>query len=173
MEDRFEQVFRRAYPRLVGVAWQVVRDRGVAEDVAQESLARLSDAAILGRPDGEVDAWLTRVCLNRSFNTLRDRRRAEDRELRAARREPVPSDTDPGSAVVAGEDRDAVRDALAALPLRQRTVLVLRHSGYSYAEIAAAVGVAAGSVGTLLARAERAFRRAYPSDRTAAQETIR
>ena len=173
MEDRFEQVFRRAYPRLVGVAWQVVRDRGVAEDVAQESLARLSDAAILDRPDGEVDAWLTRVCLNRSFNTLRDRRRAEDREVRAARREPTRDDDDPVREVVAGEDREAVRGALAALPLRQRTVLVLRSSGYSYAEIADAVGVAPGSVGTLLARAERAFRRAYPSDRTSPQETIR
>ena len=173
MEDRFEQVFRRAYPRLVGVAWQVVRDRGIAEDVAQESLARLSDAAILDRPDGEVDAWLTRVCLNRSFNTLRDRRRAADREQRAGRREPLPDDADPLGEVVAGEDRDAVRDALATLPLRQRTVLVLRHSGYAYAEIADAVGVAPGSVGTLLARAERAFRRAYPSNATSPQETIR
>lgn len=173
MDDRFEQVFRRAYPRLVGVAWQVVRDRGVAEDVAQESLARLSDAAILDRPDGEVDAWLTRVCLNRSFNTLRDRRRAQDREVRAARRELLPEDADPLGEVLAGEDRDAVREALTALPLRQRTVLVLRSSGYSYAEIAAAVDVAPGSVGTLLARAERAFRRAYPSDRTSPQETIR
>jgi RNA polymerase sigma factor (sigma-70 family) len=173
VEDRFEQVFRRAYPRLVGVAWQVVRDRGMAEDVAQESLARLTDAAILDRPDAEVDAWLTRVCLNRSFNTLRDRRRAGDREERAARREPPAEAVDPVSAVVAGEDRDPVRDVLAALPLRQRTVLVLRASGYSYAEIATAVGVAPGSVGTLLARAERAFRREYPSDRTSAQETIR
>ena len=173
MDDRFEQVFRRAYPRLVGVAWRVVRDRGMAEDVAQESLARLSDAAILDRPDGEVDAWLTRVCLNRSFNTLRDRRRAADRELRAGRREPVPTAADPLTEVVAGEDRDAIRDTLDALPLRQRTVLVLRSSGYSYAEIADAVGVAPGSVGTLLARAERAFRRAYPAEKTSPQETIR
>lgn len=173
MDDRFEQVFRRAYPRLVGVAWQVVRDRSVAEDVAQEALARLTDAAILDRPDDEVDAWLTRVCLNRSFNTLRTRRRAWDREVRAARREPVDSDGDPAGDVVAGEDRAAVRETLAHLPERQRTVLVLRHSGYAYSEIAAAVGVAPGSVGTLLARAERAFRRAYPSDKTSPQETIR
>ncbi len=173
MEDRFEEVFRRAYPRLVGLAWRVVRDRGVAEDVAQEALARLADAAILDRPDGEVDAWLTRVCLNRASNTLRARRRAWDREDRAARREPDPDGPDPVRDVVAGEDRVAVRGALALLPERQRTVLVLRHSGYAYSEIAAAVGVAPGAVGTLLARAERAFRRAYPSDMTSPQETIR
>jgi RNA polymerase sigma-70 factor, ECF subfamily len=173
VEDAFERVFRRAYPRLVGLAWRVVRDRGVAEDVAQEALARLADAAILDRPNDEVDAWLTRVCLNRAFTTLRSRRRARDRESRAARRESAPAAADPLGDVVAGEDRDAVRATLAVLPDRQRMVLVLRYSGYAYAEIAAAVGVAPGSVGTLLVRAERAFRRAYTADTTTAQETIR
>jgi RNA polymerase sigma-70 factor (ECF subfamily) len=159
--DRFELVFRRSYPRLVTLAWRVLADRGEAEDVAQETLARLADAAILDRPDDEVDAWLTRVCLNRAANALRGRRRACDREDRAGRREPPPDAPDPAGTVVAGEDRDAVRAALALLPERQRAVLVLRHSGYRYAEIAAAVGVAPGSVGTLLARAERAFRAAF------------
>lgn len=161
MDERFEQVFRRAYPRLVGLAWQVLRDRGAAEDAAQEALARLADAAVLDRPDDEVDAWLTRVCLNRASNAVRGRRRASEREDRAGRREPPPGGPDPAGEVVAAEDRDAVREALAELPERQRAVLVLRHSGYRYTEIADAVGVAPGSVGTLLARAERAFRRAF------------
>ena len=161
MHDRFEQVFRRAYPRLVGLAWQVVRDRGAAEDVAQEALARLAEAAILHRPDDEVDAWLTRVCLNRASNTLRSRSRSSDRDDRAGRRDAVAADGDPAGDVVAREERDAVRAALARLPERQRIVLVLRHNGYRYAEIAALVGVSPGSVGTLLARAERAFRLAF------------
>ena len=38
---------------------------------------------------------------------------------------------------------------------------MLRHSGLSYAEVAAAIGVQAGSVGTLLARAEERFRKVY------------
>jgi RNA polymerase sigma-70 factor (ECF subfamily) len=59
------------------------------------------------------------------------------------------------------EDRDRVRACLAVLPDRQATVLLLRHSGHSYREVATALGVAEGSVGVLLARAERAFRRAY------------
>jgi len=46
---------------------------------------------------------------------------------------------------------------LAKMPSRQAQVLVLRHSGLTYAEIAAALDVSARSVGTLLARAERAF----------------
>ena len=50
---------------------------------------------------------------------------------------------------------------LAALPERQRACLLLRHAGYSYAEIAATLDLAIGSVGVLLARGERAFRDAY------------
>ena len=59
------------------------------------------------------------------------------------------------------EEQAEVRRALAELPERQRTCLLLRHSGYSYAEIAATLGVATGSVGVLLARGEQAFRAIY------------
>jgi RNA polymerase sigma-70 factor, ECF subfamily len=54
---------------------------------------------------------------------------------------------------------------LLRLPERQRECLALRAEGLSYAEIAAALGVAPGSVGTLLARAERAFKEAYATQR--------
>ena len=47
-----------------------------------------------------------------------------------------------------------------AAPPRTRAAL-LRHSGYSYTEIAATLGIAVGSVGVLLARAESAFRVHY------------
>ena len=59
------------------------------------------------------------------------------------------------------EQRAAVRRALIDVPERQRECLLLRHSGYSYAEIAATLGIAVGSVGVLLARAENAFRLNY------------
>ncbi|MDK2928288.1 MAG: hypothetical protein PWR31_1979 [Bacillota bacterium] len=59
------------------------------------------------------------------------------------------------------EKQVQVRAALTALTARDRLALVLRYSGYSYAEIAAVIGVAAGSVGTILARAQRSFRLAY------------
>lgn len=163
MDDRFESVFRRAYPRLVGLAWRVLGDRAEAEDVAQESLARLADAAVLDRPDDEVDAWLRRVCLNRSFNAARGRRRSAARVDRAARLEVGVRDTTPAPAEVVerAETHDAVRAALAALPERQRACLLLRHAGYRHAEIAATLQLAVGSVGVLLARGETAFRRAY------------
>jgi RNA polymerase sigma-70 factor (ECF subfamily) len=59
------------------------------------------------------------------------------------------------------EDQAEVRRALAEVPERQRECLLLRHSGFSYAEIAATLDIAVGSVGVLLARAEHAFRASY------------
>jgi RNA polymerase sigma-70 factor (ECF subfamily) len=63
--------------------------------------------------------------------------------------------------VLLREQQDAVRRALAALPPNQRDTLLLRHSGYSYAEIAATLEISIGSVGVFLARGERAFRSTY------------
>jgi RNA polymerase sigma factor (sigma-70 family) len=166
MEDRYTSVFRRTYPGLVALAWRVLGESAEAEDVAQETLASLADAAVLDRPDHEVDAWLRRVCLRRSFNVVRSRQRRADRVDRAARLEsPVRTDAAaPVTEVIRTEESDAVRAALAALPERQRACLVLRHSGYRYAEIAATLDIAVGSVGVLLARAERAFLQNYPND---------
>ena len=59
------------------------------------------------------------------------------------------------------EKKQLVRAVLAELPERQQAYLLLRSIGLSYAEIAQATGVATASVGALLARAEREFRRKY------------
>ena len=57
------------------------------------------------------------------------------------------------------EQRREVRRALMRLPERTAAVLMLRHSGLSYAEVATALGIKVGNVGTLLRRAEEALRK--------------
>ena len=59
------------------------------------------------------------------------------------------------------EARDRVRAALARLPERECRMLLLCAEGYRYRDIAAALNINEASVGTLLARAKRAFRDAY------------
>jgi RNA polymerase sigma-70 factor (ECF subfamily) len=111
-----------------------------------------------------VGAWLRRVCLNLGSNRLRDQRRARERLEQAGRLEAAtpPSDlSDPSRTALRREEQAEVRRVLARLPERQRHCLLLRHAGYSYQEIAATLGIALGSVGVLLARAERAFRNLY------------
>ena len=60
------------------------------------------------------------------------------------------------------EERVAVvRAALEQLAERDQQLLLMREEGFSYQEIAEAVGVAPGSVGTLIARAVRRFTEVY------------
>ena len=56
--------------------------------------------------------------------------------------------------MITREERSSVRAALARLPHKQAAALVLRHSGLSYAEVAAALDMSPGSVGTTVRRAE-------------------
>jgi RNA polymerase sigma factor (sigma-70 family) len=160
-DDRFAELFRRHYPRLVGLARRVLGDGDEAEDAAQEALLALRTDAVVERGDDDVAAWLSRVVTNGSLNRLRSRRRAEVRTQVIAARDTRAFPDEPDDAVVGADERERVRASLAVLPERQATALLLRHAGHSYREIAAALGVAEGSVGVLLARGERAFRRAH------------
>ena len=90
-------------------------------------------------------------------------RRKGSRRSRREAAQAVPPDAtavdDPAELVATSETRDEVRAILARLPERSAAMLALRYAGLSYAEIAAALDVRASSVGTLLRRAEDAFRR--------------
>jgi len=147
---------------------------GASHDAASPGEAGSGNAGtgdgspLLERPNEVVGAWLRRVVLNLGVNRLRDRRRADARMMRATRLDPTldpergPGEAEsPSHVLLRAEARDEVRAALAALPERQRACLLLRHAGHSYAEIAATLGLAIGSVGVYLARGERAFRAAY------------
>lgn len=172
VSDRFDALFRRFYPELRALAWRVLGDREEAEEAAADALAKLASAPVLQRPDAEVGAWLRRVCLNNSFNRARSRRRAWARLERVARLEP-PTDgaSSPLVTILRRQEQAEVREALAHLPERQRACLLLRHSGYRYVEIAVTLGIAVGSVGVTLARAERAFRAMYPAGDVSSSST--
>jgi RNA polymerase sigma-70 factor, ECF subfamily len=162
--DRFEALFRARYGELHALCYRLLGDHAEAEDVVQETFLKLDGHPVLDRPDEEVAAWLCRVCLNTTYNRLRGQRRAVARLDRAGRLERLDEPGDSGGPlldVLRAEQQQAVRRALAALPQRQRACLLLRHAGFSYAEIAATLDLAVGSVGVLLARGERAFRDAY------------
>ena len=95
--------------------------------------------------------WRRCIPLSTSFGATAGGRA---RHMLAARAEAVPG---PEDAVVDRETRREVRQSLARLPHRSATVLILRHGGMSYAEIADALGIHVGQVGTRLRRAELAL----------------
>ena len=149
-----EEVFRTAYPRVVAVAARVLGSRDEAEDVAQEVFLAFGRSSV---PAGESMGWLSVAAAHGALNHLRSgRRRASREEATRAGDALAPNVTD---AVVTLDERRRVRAALARLPHRQAVALVLRHSGLSYAEVAAALGLSPGSVGTTVRRAESALRK--------------
>jgi RNA polymerase sigma-70 factor (ECF subfamily) len=150
-----DEVFRRDYQRVVGVAARVLGSRDQAEDVAQEVFLSFGRSSV---PTGEASGWLSVAAAHTALNLLRSgRRRASREESVAATTDVVVSDV--ADAVVTLEERGRVRAALARLPRKQAMALVLRHSGMSYAEVAAALDLSPGSVGTSVRRAESALRK--------------
>jgi RNA polymerase sigma factor (sigma-70 family) len=155
-EAAFEALFTSEYARVVGIANRVLADTHEAEDVAQEvfiDFHRLHSATADYAP-----AWLHRAAAHTALNRLRGSRRRQKREVAHVLREGDRT-LDPQQQAEVEEDRRLVRAALARLAPKPAAVLVLRASGLSYAEVAQALGVGIGQVGTLLRRAEAALRK--------------
>src|SRR5258708_40015570 len=92
------------------------------------------------------------------YNELRAARRRERYELQAGHEAlELNTSPEPSRQVEQKQERAQVRAVLAGMKPRDAQLLILRHSGFSYREIADALDVAPGSVGTLLARAEEEF----------------
>jgi len=151
-EQSFEAIFKRYYPLVYQLAYRCTGRHDEAEDVVQEVFLRYYHVPPQATSDGE------------------QRRAHHEEEAGEMRRQKMSGDaaqSNPEQQVLAAEQAAFTRAILAELPERQQTYLLLRSVGLSYAEIAQATGVAPASVGALLARAEREFRRRYHERATA------
>lgn len=159
--ESFVRLFRGHHQRLYRYLQRLSGDPELAADLAQETFVRLYRRGAL--PDSP-EAWLITVAMNlfRNARSTGSRRR---RLLTLARAERVHSDPGPtpDQTAAAEESRRRVRAALERVPLRERRMLLLQAEGYAYRDIADALGLRQASVGTLLARARRAFLAEYGS----------
>jgi RNA polymerase sigma factor (sigma-70 family) len=155
--DPFERLFLEEYPKVVAIAYRVLADRTAAEDVAQEVFLKFHRRL---SPDSERAAgWLHAAAVHSALNVIRGERRRAARETAHAldpAQSPAPN---PEGLVEQAAVRREVRQALRKLPRRTAALLMLRYSGLSYAEVATALGMKIGNVGTLLRRAEDALRK--------------
>jgi RNA polymerase sigma factor (sigma-70 family) len=152
-------LFHSHFHRLVRYLDRLSGDPELASDLAQETFVKLHRRGAL--PD-HPEAWLITVALN-LFRNARSTAVRRRRLLTAARVEATLGDLGPGPAELAegADERERVRAAVDRLGERERQLLLLRAEGYAYRELAVALGLHEASVGTLLARAKRAFREAY------------
>ncbi len=149
--DDAERLFRTYHPMLVRYLTRRLGDRDWAEEVAQETFVRAL------RQDGLLNerAWLFTVANNLVRDDARRdaRRRARLELLREEMRDEV-VEPEPLSLELA-QDAALARKAVNALAERDRLALLMREEGLSYDEIAQALQLSVGSIGTTLARARR------------------
>lgn len=157
----------RFSPRAYGLALQLVGDRAVAEDVAQEALLRAwRHAASFDARRGTVATWVLSIVRHLAIDTLRMRR---SEPVDPTRLEPMITNVSPadGPAVAAEHDDDArrLRVELAGLPLEQRRAVVLAaYGGLSASEVATAERIPLGTAKTRIRAGLRRLRTAYLED---------
>ena len=156
-DDDVERLFRSYNAQLVRYLARRLGDRDWAEEVAQETFVR---ALRQERIDNER-AWLFIV----ANNLVRDQARKDARRrrhLELLREQERESAAEPASAPLErAQEAAQARRALEQLAERDRLALLMREEGLDYNEIATALGLSAGSVGTTLARARRRLVEAY------------
>lgn len=161
MEDSrsWESIYAEHRVELLRYVHRLTRDVHLAEDVVQDAFLRLwRETRTVENPR----SWLYRVCTN----MVRDHaRRAATRERHAPRDDDASSPS-PEAEVERAESVRTVRLALERLIPRDREALLLRESGFRYAEIAEVIEVRCEIVPTLIARALKRFHKAYLEETT-------
>lgn len=153
-DEAFERLFEEEFERCQQVAWRIVWDRAVAEELAAEAFARAWARWARLRSADRVGGWVLRVTANLAVDVVR-----RGSEPKVA----------PGTALPS-EDvstlRMALVKALRSLPRRQREAIALRYlADLSEEQVSSALGMSAGSVKTHIHRGLARLRRVIdPND---------
>lgn len=155
--ERFDTLFRSHYMRVARVIGRIVQDRARAEEIAVDVFVQWR-----GHPSahGEgAEGWLYRTAVRKALDAWR-------RDTRWSRIERVlahigVAPRTPEELHATDAERQQVRAVLGSMRRRDAALLLLWIEDVSYAEIAAAVGVQASSVGSFVRRAQEAFRKEY------------
>lgn len=160
-----EALFREHHGALVRYLVRRLGDRDWAEEVAQETFLR----ALRTPPTTNGRSWLFAVATNLVRDQARQlaTRRRQLEALAAETREREASQPTAEDRLVRAQEAKLARQALDGLAERDREALLLKEEGLDYHEIAEALGLSVGSVGTTLARARRRLAEAYDAARAA------
>ncbi len=152
-QSDFKRLYDGTFPILFRVAYRITGDESAAEDLCQDAFFRLYEKDMSFPTPEEAKYWLIRVVKNGALNYAKRKereRRAYQRALREDRRVQETGE----DLFVKGEILDEVKAALALLPEKLRTVLVLKEYGeLNYKEIGRTLGISEGNVKVRVFRA--------------------
>jgi RNA polymerase sigma-70 factor (ECF subfamily) len=152
---------------LRALAYRLVGDRDLMDDVLQEAYLRAFRALSSLRGREAVGSWLYRIVYNASMDQLRKRQRAPHVPLEDVPDRPDPA-PDPGEVAAGRGDLAAALESLP--PLMRAVVLLVDAEGLSYEEAGAIIGVPKGTVASRLSRAREVLRRALGTNTEGANE---
>jgi len=151
-----ETIFAAQYERIARVIAKVTRDPARAEELAVEVFLKWSRNS--QAQGAKAEGWLYRAAVRIGLDELRRQTRRSRYEalVQFVRAAPSPEEIRSSQ-----EEQNRVRLVLAVLPRRQSELLLLRSEDLSYEELASALDLNPASVGTLLSRAQEAFRKEF------------
>lgn len=153
-DKKATELFRQYGKRLYNTALRITLSSSEAEEIMQETLIRFLTGS--WRPDDEW-AWLRRMCINRSIDFLRRKKRFVNIDDAFASAEPALADDN--EEVWSGLDGKVfpmVMDLLKAMPDGYRTILTLKLiEDIDYKEIASMLGISESSVRSQYLRGRR------------------
>jgi RNA polymerase sigma-70 factor, ECF subfamily len=152
-QEAFAAVIRHYDPGLRALAFRLLGDRDVMDDVLQEAYVKAFKGLPRFRGDAKLGTWLYRIAYNACLDELRRSRRRDDLPLA----EELPSTSlDPGEVAVG---REELARALAMLPHDERAaVLLVDAQGFDYRQTSRILGVPEGTIASRLNRARASLR---------------
>jgi RNA polymerase sigma-70 factor (ECF subfamily) len=160
----FRLLVERESAEVLAVCRRILGNPTEAEDVAQEAFLRAYRSLATYRADGSFAAWIARIAARQAMARLANRRPALELDENTTGAALSVTCDEPEASVLAGEQRAAVREAVATLPRPQRDVVALRFFGeLSLEEIAQTTGTPVGTVKSRLHRALASLRESMPS----------
>jgi len=161
-DEGFESIFQENWDPIRRHIARMVVDPAEAEDLTLETFHRLYLHSPSQADGFNARAWLYKVATNLALQSIRSFKRREQYELRAGRNALVEAGADSPSKIFAKKEAEHfARATLGSMNPRKAEILVMKYSGLSYKEIAAAMRLSPTSIGPLLVRAEREFEKIY------------
>jgi len=171
-EAAYRELIRRYERPLFSLLYRMVRDRELAEDLAQETFIKALNAIESYRPEYKFSSWIFKIANNAAIDHLR-RRELDTLSLEGSPHAETPEAVEatalqigdrqesPLDAVEARELGGQIKQAIAQLRPEYRSCILLRHvEGRAYEEIAEILGLPLGTVKTYIHRARNELRQA-------------